>query len=78
MQIRSVRTFATASVPGWTILPFGVAWAEQQSGHSPTIPHSGASEITRSQEGQPPTLSEHMEELRAGLERLARTYIPNT
>ena len=69
-----VRILATASLLGSFVLPVNFARAQQQPSSIPpttTVPVDAAPNPLGRQTQTP---DEHMEELRTGLERLARSY----
>jgi hypothetical protein len=74
MRKGSIRVIATASLLGWSVLPLDSAWAEQQPFSSPTTSTVPENAQLRSFTKQAQTPDEHMEELRIGLEQLARSY----
>jgi hypothetical protein len=70
----SMRILATASLLGWSVLPLNFAWAEPHSPSVPDITTIPADTAPSPPETQAQAPEEHIEELRVGLERLARTY----
>jgi hypothetical protein len=73
----SVQILATASLIGLAVLPLELVWAEQPPSSVSTTSTIRGSAVPNPVGKLAQTPDEHWEELRSGLERLARTYPSN-
>jgi len=74
MHITTVRNIAAASLIGWSVLPMGLAWAEEPKATGSAAPTTEAITVSIASPRDDGTPAEHLERLRIGLERLALKY----
>jgi hypothetical protein len=74
MRNGPMRVLATVSLLGLSIFPLNFAWAEPQPPSIPATTTIPADTAPSPSETQAQASDEYLEELRIGLERLARSY----